>query len=169
MGDLQLKIDQYYRDSYGGKELSDYVNYDFKFRCTDEGEHLVDIFDNKRMVMRATYEVLGCYSIACSIWVWGWSIDQIEASLVEGVRADSKKCRVALLDGKVSKDVEGYLYYLSNDTFFISYKNVDKLVKFGMYFTQSQFALPRKVGGSKPKIIEFVLIKKIIQEHEYKN
>lgn len=165
MNDIQLEIDQYIKNKQENKKLIESDNYKFKFAYTDEDDHIVDIYKNNKLLIRATYEVLGCYDVICSIWIWSWAISQIEKNLTENPENKAKELCNILLDSNINKDVEEYLYYLTNNIFFISYKKLDKLLKFGLYMTKNKYILAHKIDENKPKLIEFILIKKITQEH----
>ena len=164
MSEFQLKIDNYVKKQQKDKKIRDTDNYKFIF-AYDETEHFVDIYKNNKLFIRAAYEVLGCYNIISSIWIWSWGLSEIERNLVKNTDIRAKKMYEKLSRGVITQDIEEYLYYLSNTTFFISYKNLDKLLKLGLYMTKNKYILPHKINDDKPKIIEFILIKNIIQEH----
>lgn len=160
---MELKIDRYIKNQ--NVRIENNKNYQFKFIYTDENEHIVDIYFREKIVLRAKYEILGCYNVINSIWIWSWAISEIEKNLAENCKYATKKYYDKLSKNKITKEKEEYLYYLSNPSFFISYKNLDKLLKFGTYITKSIFILPHKINENSPKMIEFILIKKVIQEH----
>jgi len=165
MDNIQSEIDQYIKYQQENKKISDNDNYKLNFAYTDENEHIVDVYKNDKLLLRASYEILGCYNIICSMWIWGWSLSYVEKNLVKNTKTAAKNLYKILSNGDITKDTEEYLYYLSNPSFFISHKNLNKLLNFGVYMTESKFVLPHKIDENKPKIIEFILIKKITQEH----
>jgi hypothetical protein len=165
MNNLQLKINKYVKQQQNNIRLTENDDYDLKFAYTDESEHIVSIYKNETLILRAKYEILGCYNLISSIWIWAWSINQVERNLVENPKKDIKKFANSLFNNIITKDIEEYLYYAFNDTFFISYKSLDKLLKFGLYATKSKYVIAYKTDENKPKTIEFILIKKVIQEH----
>lgn len=169
MNNMQLEIDKYikYRqkkNKLNNIKINDSDNYKFEFAYTNEDIHIVDIYKNDKLLIRATYEILGCYNVISSIWVWSWAISQIEKNLTENTKNKAKELHDILLNNRITKDIEEYLYYLTNDTFFISYKNLEKLLNFGLYMTKNKYILSHKITEKEPKIIEFILIKKITQE-----
>lgn len=165
MENLLQKVDRYYVKQQESIKLSDNEHYNYKFMCTNEGEHIVEIYKESKLFAKATYDILGCYNIVCSIWIWGWAVSQIERNLTDGPEDKIKTYYKNLLSGKITKEIEEYLYFISNSTFFISYKTIDKLLKFCLYVTKGEFILPHKLNDDKPTVIEFMLIKKITQLH----
>lgn len=174
MTDLDAEIDRYVNNRRQDSKLSDSVDYHFNFMYTDEGEHMVDVYRDKKHVLRATYEILGCYNIVCSIWVWGYNISQVEKDLTESSRrvkqfANDLAESTVSDDGQTSpsrpltKTMEEYIYYSRNPSFFVSYKNLDRVLRLGLYVTKGLDIVARK-DGDQPKIVEFILLKKIIQE-----
>ena len=157
--DIQSKINKY---SASKKNIQD--DYNLKFAYTDNYD-FVDIYINDKLFIRGLYDVLGCYNVINSIWIWSWSINQIEKYLYENVKHKAKILHGKLLDGNITENTEKYLYYLGNDNFFISYKNIDNLLKFMLYMTKGEYILAHKVNDNNPKIIEFIVINKIIQQH----
>lgn len=168
MTNLQSDIDKYINKQKKEdiKLTDDDDNYDLKFLYTDENEYIVDIYKNKKILIRATYEILGCYNIISSTWTWSYAISQMERDLSNNVEDQINKFKDLLLTGKITKETEEYLYYLSNPSFFISYKSLNKLLNFGLYITKSKHVVAHKINKSQPKIIEFILIKKILQQHQ---
>lgn len=163
---IEQKIGEYIGKHNKNEKLSINENYKFTFMYINEREHIVDVYIDEKLVIRANYEVLGCYNIINSIWIWSWCISYIEDDLTENPKKSAKHEYGILSQNKITKDVEEYLYYLSMQSFFISYKNLKKILRLGQYMTKSLFVLPHKIDDDKPIMIEFILIKKIIQEHD---
>lgn len=160
--DLQLEINKYLKNRNKNK-LSDKNDYDFSFIYSDDGVFYVDIIKNKKHLVRATYEVIGCYDVTSSYWTWAWAINQIEHNLVNKTKFN--KIQKKILESEITKEIEEYLYYLNNRSFFISYKNLDKLLNFALYVSKGKNILAHKIDPNKPIIIEFIIIKDIVQEH----
>lgn len=168
---LDIKsIESYYNIQYNNikRLISKDKNYHFEFLYTDNNKHIVDIYDikknKKKLVLKAEYEILGCYNAICSIWTWGWAMSMVEKNLTESsrkIRNFSDK-----LEGskRITSNIEKYIYYCKNPTFYLSNKNLNEIYKLGIYATKSIWMIPRKIENMKSGIIEIILLKKILQE-----
>lgn len=153
------------KEKYIKRFISKDKDYEFIFLYTDEDQHFVDIYDNKKHILRAMYSILGTYNIINSIWTWAWIIPYVEKNLT----IDSRKIRKygnELDSAKITSEIEKYIYYCKSPTFFISYKNIDELINLSLYISKGIWIMKRKIDENdhNPGIIELILIKKIIQE-----
>jgi len=163
---LESKINTYFNE-HKNEILSyslDSPNIEFEFSNHDE-KHIVDIYINDKLVLKASYEIIGVYNIISSIWIWGWSLPYIEKDLVKSSNK-IKKLLPILLNYECEKDkdydtIEKYIYYCKNPSFFISYKNLDDIIKFSLFFTKKLWIIPHNLENKK---IEYILLKKILQE-----
>lgn len=166
MDDLQKKIDKYISTKTRILNLQDTDDYQFKLtysKMTSDSEHLVDIYKNNKLHLRSTYEILGCYNLISSIWIWSWNISQVERDLTIKANEIKKYSRELPDLNLITRDIEEYYFYGTNPSFFISYNSLDRLLKFSEYITKSIAILPRKIDLNNPIIIEYILLKKIIQ------
>ncbi|AYV84750.1 MAG: hypothetical protein Hyperionvirus37_3 [Hyperionvirus sp.] len=161
--DVQKNIDEY----MGKKErniLEDGYPYRFGFSKLVAGdEHLVDIYEGEKHILKGVYEVLGCYNLVSSIWVWGWNISQVERDLVRESKKVRKYSRRLVDEGVITKDVEEYYFYGTTGSFFIAYNKLDRLLRYSEYVLGCEKVVGRKMGGDNLGLVEFIVLKKIIQ------
>jgi hypothetical protein len=160
MTNLENEINEYFlKQEEDSKQIKIKNNYNYTFIYINEN-YIVDIYSNDNThIMRATYEILGNYNIISSIWIWAWAISYIEKKLTIASKNILKYSKI--LEDKVNdKEIERYLYYTKNPTFYISFKNLDELIKLSFFITKGFKIIPRKINNN----IEFILIKQILQE-----
>lgn len=189
---LDNEIDLFYnkQEKFIKNKLKEQTkDFGFVFSYTDEDEYIVDIFDDEKHskhILRATYEILGCYNINCSIWSWAWAMSFVEKNLVKQSNKIRKYADV-LENGNITNKIEQYWYLCRNPSFFISYKNLNTLIKLSLFISKDIWIVPRKVNemtsnknsstneinSSNPSyneispchnIVEFIILKKILQE-----
>ena len=144
-------------------QINDDIDYQFKFINTKQNEYLLDLYQAGDHILRSHYEILDCYDIASSIWIWSWGNSQIERNLTNESIKIKKNCE-NLLNGSDYRKLEESLYYGLNACFFISYKNIDKLLSFSKNIIKKDLILRRKIDQDHPKIVEFVILTNIIQQ-----
>ena len=86
----------------------------------------VDVTLKKRLILRATYQIIGMYNAVTSMWLWSWAHSQVERDLVSTVKSQI----TAWKPTNTSRTAEQQLYYASNATFFVSYKQIPQLIQF---------------------------------------
>jgi len=57
-------------------------------------------------------------------------------------------------------ELERYIFYSNACPFFILYKNLINLIKFGLYVTKSKWIFSHKLTDN---IVEFIILKDVIQ------
>jgi hypothetical protein len=167
MNNIKL-IETYYKKQYDYfNKILKYSDYEFIFSYIND-KHIVDIYinknNNKKKILKAEYEVLGCYNIISSIWTWSWALSMIEKNL----SSNSKKILdygIKLKNNKkTNSEIQKNIYYLTNPSFYISDKNLLELYKLSIYITKNLWFITRKINNIEKGIIEILLIKKILQE-----
>jgi len=144
--------------------------YNYSFEKSND-MHIINISDeNDNFIMKCEYAVAGSYNLSSSVWYWSWSIDYIDKELtidLEPVREFKNK----LVDNSTKydqKQSDQLYFYLSNNNFYLSYENINILLKMVLYLTKGLWIFPVKIANDQKnnlniKRIEFVLIKKILQ------
>lgn len=168
---LTNKINLYYNESLNKLSpfIDDKKHYELVFTNdkNDSNEFIVDIFYNKKHIIKGHYEILGLYNITCSVWYWSF-LSHIEKNLTKMTKK-IKKFHKKLLNNNNnnnnendmnSKETELYMFYSSNFPFFVLYKNLIDLIKFGLYVTEGKWILSHKLNEN---IIEFIILTDIIQ------
>ena len=86
----------------------------------------VNISKKGKLILRATFQIIGMYNVVNSMWLWSWFNSQVEQNLVGDVKTIVTNWR----PDDITKSNEQLLYFVSNPTFFISYKNIQKIISF---------------------------------------
>lgn len=139
------------------KKIDIKKDYDYTFN-----DNIVELYLDDKLKLKAEYAMIGVYNIPMSVWYWGWNVAFVNKKLVEGVKAvrDFEK----VLDKDYAKfdkmEAEELHYLVSNDNFYISGKNVDKIIKLVLYLTKGVWIFPIKKESDK---VEYILITKILQ------
>ena len=139
------------------KYISDKTKYDLEFVIDDNDKFIVNIYNKKKHVFKSYYEVLGCYNVTSSILTYSYATN-IEKDLTYSTKK-IKKYHKILKDS--TKNVDLYLFYTGNASFFISYKNIVYLLNFCLYITEGKWIMSYK--HETDNIIEFIIIKDIIK------
>lgn len=164
---LVTKIDAYYKkskaefDKYG---ITD--NYNIEVFKTPENNNIADVMRDEKQLLRIDYEVAGYYNLINSTWTWGHANPFIEKDITKSVDGLKKLKKVLLETNTKTLDTahkELYIYFITNPVFFISRENIDKLIKFVIYYTDSKWMLMRKNNTKNPTHLEFILVKNILQ------
>ncbi|AYV75840.1 MAG: hypothetical protein Terrestrivirus3_109 [Terrestrivirus sp.] len=162
---LTKKIDLFYKETL--KSLSPFVDdtkqYDLIFNNNDgndDNDFIVDVFNNNKHILKGHYEILGLYNVSSSIWYWSFS-SHFEKNLTKMTKK-VKKFHLELLNNTHmdSRELEQYMFYSNNCPFFILYKNLINLIKFGLYVTKSKWIFSHKLTDN---IVEFIILKDVIQ------
>jgi len=139
------------------KKIDITKNYDYAFN-----DNIVELYLDDKLKLKAEYNVLGMYNIPMSIWYWGWNIAFVNKKLIESIKA------VKEFENNLNKnyakfdkvEAEELHYLVSNDNFYISGKNVDKVIKLALNLTKTVWCFPVKKESDK---IQYILITKILQ------
>jgi hypothetical protein len=152
-------------------------NYKYKFSKDKHNNHIIEVFDDTTLKLKAKYEVIGMYNLSNSIWYWAWNISFIN----KGLTNESKKVRDFAKDikenyKKYPSDEADQLHYVStNGNFYISYDNVIRLIKLALYLSKGKWYLflahdkknttvqSQNAKNSNLQKMEYILIKEIIQ------
>lgn len=136
----------------------DVVKYDDKLH----NGNIIELSDKNNHSNRflSTYFIAGYYNIITSTWIWAWANPYLEKNLADKLK---NKIKDNSLIGQIRKDVnkkELYNYFSTEDTFFISNKNIDELMKFILFVSNGLWFVSRKINDNS---LEILIIDKIIQ------
>jgi hypothetical protein len=151
-------------------------NYKFKFHKDKSENHIVELYDGEKLVLKGEFQLIGMYNLINSIWYWGWSIDFVNKQLTEKVQT------VKQFPNKIKQNFNKFdtveadeLYFLtSNGSFYTNSKRVDFLGKLAMYLMDGEMVISLCNGrdgttcsidrGKKEALsrIEYILITKIL-------
>ena len=163
-------VNKYYNTSKSNIIKKMDIGRDYEFNFVEENNmNIVELYLDKKLKLRAEYSIIGLYNIPVSIWYWSWNIAFINKETIKDVHDKLKKF-VNILNKNYKefdmKEAEELHYLFSNDNFYISANNIDKLIKIVLYLMNGVWILPvnhKNVNGKTMDRIEYLLIKKIIQ------
>lgn len=155
-------------------------NYNYKMYSGDT--HIIEIYDNNKMILKAEYDLIGIYNIFNSIWYWAWNIQFVDRSLAknsEKVKKFAKELNDKYddyLKNNKMKVLDNYYYICKNGNFYTSSDNILKMIKLMMYLTDGLWYIPICLGKddvtcvvnekdgypSALKRMEYLMIKKVI-------
>jgi hypothetical protein len=142
--------------------LNNKNNYEYVFDQKN-GSHIVGVYLDDKLIMKAEYCCLGMYNVQLSVWYWSWTIAFVNNALIEAP-IDKVKGFKEKINDKYEKfdkvEAEMLQYLLSNDSFYISIGNMDKIIKLGLYLIGGIWYFPVKKDGDK---VEYIIITKILQ------
>jgi hypothetical protein len=153
-------------------------NYDYKFSTDKNNNSIVEVLKNGKLVIKAEYELLGLYNLFNSVWYWGYGLDLVNRDLVKiskSIKDFSKTIKKNYNDFD-KKEAEILYFRTNNNNFYTAKKNIENIVKLGLYITKSIWFLPvcynndnipvscEKISNDGSiKNLEYLIIKKIIQ------
>ena len=168
---IYISINNYFNDQKGqiSKKLD--INKDYEFIFGDN-DNVVEIYLNGKLKLKAEYNTIGLYNIPLSVWYWAWNISFINKNLIKDVL--KIKDYVNVIDKDYNKfnnlEAEELHYVLSNDNFYVSGDNIDKIIKLALFLTKGIWYFPIKYTDQKKQKdfeqmdkIEYILITKILQ------
>ncbi len=150
------------------KGLNNKNNYEYVFTKNDDTQ-LIEVYLDDKFVLKAEYAILGLYNIQLSMWYWSWNIAFINKKLIE---LPTKKIKnfIDIINDNYDKfdkvDVETLHYLISNDNFYISNNNIDKIIKLSLYLTNGIWYFPIKQNNNDnddSNQLQYILITKILQ------
>lgn len=144
-------------------------NYTFNF-VEENNMHIVEIFIDDKLKIKAEYNIVGLYNIPLSMWYWSWNIAFLNKKLykeLDKIRNFAKTLNNNF-DQYDSKEAEELHYLLANDNYYISSGNIDRLIKVILYITKGLWIFPlnhddKSTSPEHLDRIEYILITKILQ------
>jgi len=159
------RINNYSNEALSNIKTKINVDSEFDYEFSDEDDkHIVDIYLNDKLKLKAEYQIIGMYNIPLSIWYWGWNIAFVNKNTI--VTFDNIQ---SFLD-EVSnpKEADELHYILTNGNFYISNENIKKIIDTTLFLKKGIWILPIKYKKDKKNTdmsdkIEYILITKILQ------
>lgn len=146
------------------------INKDYEYVFNDNS-NIVELYLNDKLKLKAEYSIIGLYNIPLSVWYWGWNIAFINKKLIKPVLQINEFGK-EITNNYASFDkieAEELYYIVSNNNFYISSNNIEKIIKLSLYLTKAIWCFPVKYNNhNKSDIgemdkIEYILITKILQ------
>lgn len=148
-----IKDNEYYTEEQPNKENDD---------------HILNVFlkSNNKKILSVNYEILGFYSDKCNIFYWGTNIlpsNKYIYKLSKKIMRSKKKLKEYIINKKYSdiSFLEKLLYYTTNKIFYIIYDNIDDLLKYSCYITNSIGILTNNSLKDKKAFNIYYIIKNI--------
>lgn len=162
------EYEEYYQKKK--KEFSKYINPDKKYKIDfSDNNNTASISVEGKLKLKVKYDIIGAYNISSSVWYWAWNITFIDKSLI----SNSLKVKNYYNNINEKKDTSHQLkdklhYLLTNGNFYLSGKNLDKLLQLTTYIIQSHWILmvPPNTKSSfmdNENIVKFISINEIVE------
>jgi hypothetical protein len=165
------KIDTFFKNAKTDiqKKLDITKEYNYNF-IEENGNHVVEIRHDNKLKLKAEYNIIGIYNIALSFWYWGWSLPFINKKLLD----ETKK--IQLLSKKLDKEknfnkfnpeeLEELYFTTSNNSFYCSSENIDRIIRLSMYITNALWYFPVKhteENTTQMEVVQYIIITKVLQ------
>jgi len=135
----------------------------------ENNNYILNIFlkSGNKKILSVNYEILGLYNDKCNIFYWGNSLipfDNNIYKLAKKIILSKKKLKKYIIDKKYSDTafMEKLLYYTANHIFYIIPDNIDDLLKYSCYITNSIGIVSDNISAEKTLHIYYI-IKNIIE------
>lgn len=118
-------------------------NKDYIVKIVDnDDENILDVFNGKKKIFTATYEILGVYNTECRLFTWSKNmplIDKLLTKLSKKIKAMLPILKNIIINNEYSdvEYLERMMYYLSNGIFYIVPDNIPILLQFCTFVTRS--------------------------------
>jgi len=152
--------------------------YRYQFSKDNNGKHIIELFSNNQLIIKAEYEIGGVYNLTNSVWYWGHTLEYIDRSLVKSSDKIKTVADIVKKEQKTFDKVDAdYFYFIStNGNFYTTLKNTNSLIQVAVYLSESYWYIPICYGNEETTYIfsedkpiepntlriEYLLIKKII-------
>lgn len=163
-----------YEDYYHKKkkEFSKYINPDKKYKIdfyNNDNTALISI--DGKLKLKVKYDIIGAYNISSSIWYWAWNITFIDKNLIyNSIKVKEYYNKISTENSKnISHQLKDKLHYLlTNGNFYLSGKNLDKLLQLITYIVQSHWILmvppnTKSLFIDNENIVKFISINEIVE------
>src|SRR5579871_3695402 len=130
-------VDKYYNNKMNEitKQIDIHKELYYVF---SETNNTVEIYVDENKKIKAEFAIIGMYNIPMSIWYWGWNIAFINKNLIKPL--SNVKNFITVLNKDYDKfnpkEAEVLHYILSNGNYYISNKNLEKVIKIALYLTK---------------------------------
>ena len=150
--------------------LNNKKNYEYIF-SKNNNVHTVEVYLDNKFILKGEYCILGLYNIQLSVWYWSWNMIFVNKKLIELPINKIKNFIEEINDNYKkfdNKEVELLHYLLTNNNFYISLSNIEKIIKLSLYLTKSIWYFPIKQTNNdqddeSTNTIQYILITKILQ------
>ena len=171
------KVDNYFKNIKDDiqKKLDITKEYQYNF-VEENGLNIIEISIDNKIKLRAEYNIIGLYNIPLSIWYWGYSLEFVNRKLLDKLQIIKEFSKKLEINDKNNNgefkpvELEELYFITSNNNFYCSSQNIDKIIKIVLYLTKGIWFIPVKhsdkmIGNINNQMdrIEYILINKILQ------
>ncbi len=160
------KIDNYFKtikdDMQKNLDIVKEYNYNF---ITENNVNIVEIISNGKIILRAEYCIIGLYNIGLSVWYWGWGLDFINRKFLDKLQVIKEFPKILEKDDKNfnNLELEELHFITSNNNFYCSSQNLDRIIRFALYMLKAIWYFPVKYSDNQMDKIEYIALTKILQ------
>ena len=130
----------------------DNANLSFNFTENNNKEHIADVYNGEKQVLKIKYQVLGYYNLTLAAFIWVWANPYIEKNLI--VAGNNIKEMV-----NKNKNMNEELYYMVNNaTLYLDEEYLRILLGVCLLYSKGVFILENKHNDR----IEYILITDIL-------
>ena len=148
-------------------EILSNKDYFIENRIDNNNEYMLDVYlsSSKKKVMTVACRSMGFYNYDCETFYWGDCMLPTNTNINElskKIKKTKNKMKKMIINKKYDDIVflERILYYVSNNVFYIDKGNVEDLIKYCCYVTDSMGVLVQK-KEKRQRI--YYLVQEIIQ------
>ena len=137
------EVNNYYdkKKEHNLKKINISKSFNTKMYVNSEGDHILELYDDSKMILKAKYDLLGFYNLSNSVWYWGWNIDLVDKKLINASK--HMKTFPQYIKDNYNQftfvDAEDYYFRTDNGNFYTSLENVDKLIKLALYYMKGEW------------------------------
>lgn len=152
MNELNL-ISKKFENMYIGHSDDTHIYYD-----NNNINRCYITFIKNNVEFTGKYNLLGCYDTKLSMWIWGKNIKFIEQSFIKNFNDNANLLKKKMESDLITKEVEEFLYYIYNDTFYLSSDNIKNVMILGLYLTNGKYIVEYK---NNPILTEYIIVDKV--------
>jgi len=127
------------------KKLKDILitdNYNVQNSINSNNDKVLDIYIDTKKILTCNYDILGVYDVNCGIFSWSTTLKLVDRELltkVKHIQKYNKELEKLIITRKYSdiEFMETILYYISNNMFYIESDNIEQLLEFSCFITDS--------------------------------
>lgn len=171
---MYKKIDNYYKKVKDDIQKKLDISKEYQYNFVEEnGKHIVEINSNNKLKLKAEYNTVGLYNIPLSMWYWAWSLPFVNKKLLDKIniiKAFPQKLEKQKDFNKISQvELEELHFLTSNNNFYCSGQNIDRIIRLVLYLTEALWYFPVKHvdtevnNNNQMERIEYIIITKILQ------
>lgn len=157
--DLIDKINNYYLES--NNNYANILNNDNIM--VSYNNDIIVIKINNKIIAEANYKLLGIYNTYNSVWYWGYNTYFNNTNIIKKNNKEKYINKILKDNNEKTSNLEMIYYILSNDNFYISLKNIEQVLKVGLYIYKGEYMLQltnNKIFNNNDKLkkIEYILL-----------